>query len=579
MNPGTSRTRNRRSVKEQERHARPLGDLSPVALVGSGFDGGITSWNRAATALLGWRALDVVGRRLADVLGCDVMPRSGGEPGAARWRTKVVSAAGLAVEVDVLVDGASYRYEASGQYMVALIPVAAVTVAGPLSSPRIDSWADAANIIRTVGGPVQCVALGLVGMEAVNSGYSRSTGDAVLREIAARLERAVGTGSHVVRIAGNQFVTISSSTAQVDPAELVQQVSQPVGTRLGSIRLGCYAGSALGDSASGLVVLDRADLAMRRAEARGVGTIERLPEDGQQRSPLHPRLSTLLIDAVARWQIGVVFQPVVELATGRTIEFEALARWRSTEMGDVDPTAFIEAAEDAGLIHELGRMVLAKSLDVVQTERLAGRWGHRRVSVNVSGVQLAHPDLPARILDALSSRDLPGEVLQLELTETRRIVDVGVAMRHLDEIRRAGVRVAVDDFGTGCANMSHLRDLPVHTVKIDKSFIAGACTSPVDAAVIRSIISLASELQLDVIAEGVESAEQHHVLCRLGCFAAQGFLYAGDREPADLYAPVHLPAPISPDPPELPAEEREWLLHSPSWMFWTPREGAYGITP
>ncbi len=534
--------RDRGLVNGAERCSGSPGDLSPVALVGSGLDGVITSWNRAATALLGWSAEAVIGKSLVDVLGCDARPRAVGHSGVSRFRTRVDSARGVALDVDLLVDGESYPVDPRGEYVVALVPVAAIAPAAEAgTSPPVDNWTHAAKIVRDIGGTVQCVAVGLVGVEAVNRGYSRSTGDAVLREITRRLECAVGNSGRVVRIGGNQFVAVTPVDAPLDAAQLVAQISHPVETRLGSIRIGCYVGSIIGDSASGLVVLDRADLAMRRALARGVGAIEFQSDIGHPMSSHHPRLDTLLIDAVARRAISVRFQPVIELCTGRILEFEALARWHSHELGDVDPNAFIGAAEVSGLIHDLGQIVLEKSLDVVQAENLAGRWCARRMSVNLSAVQLAHPDLSTRVLEALTSRGLDGDVLQLELTDTRPIADLRVATQQLGTLRRAGVRVALDDFGTGCTNMSYLRDLPVEVLKIDRRFIAGMCASSVDTAVIRSIIALATELQLDVIAEGVEDEDQHRALCRMGCFAAQGLLYASGRDQDDLYAAVGPP--------------------------------------
>ncbi|HSP29574.1 MAG TPA: EAL domain-containing protein [Ilumatobacteraceae bacterium] len=456
-----------------------------------------------------------------------------------RLRTQVSSASGRQLEVELLVNEEANPHRPSGERMMAVIPV--VTAVEDGASPRIENWVDAARMIRRIGGTVHCAAIGLVGVEAVNRGYSRSTGDAVLREVAARLERAVGVDGRAVRVGGNHFVVVAPASAAQDASQLVTLVSQPIDTHLGTVRIGCYAGSVSADSASGLVVLGRADAAMRLAQARGVGAVECVSDDAALIGARQPRLSSLLIDAVARREIAVSFQPVVELATGRIIEFEALARWTSDEIGNVDPISFIEAAEDAGLIHELGQIVLGRSLDIVQAEVLEGRWEDRRVSVNMSAVQLTHPDLPMRVLEALSERDLPGEVLQLEVTGTRLLPDLESLAPLLVELRNIGVRLAIDDFGTGWANMAALRDLPIDAVKIDSRFVANICTSRADTAVVRSIVSLARELRVDMIAVGVESAAQHFALTRLGCVAAQGFLYSGDRDPADLYQPITRP--------------------------------------
>ena len=407
----------------------------------------------------------------------------------------------------------------------------------------IDSWADAARSIGAIGGIVDCIAIGLVGVEAVNQGYSRSIGDEVLREVTMRLAHAVGPDGRVVRVDGVRFFATARIDAELDAAQLVALVSQPVDTRLGRIRIGGYAGSARGDSVSGRVVLELADSAMQCAQARGIGAVDCLPQVRVSTSAPHPRLSSLLLDAVARRDISVAFQPVVELATGRILEFEALARWTSSELGEVAPAVFIEAAEDAGLIHELGQIVLARSLDVVQTEVLAQRWDDRRVSVNLSAAQLSHPELASRVLEALSDRGLPGHVLQLELTETRLLADMAATAAGLVALREVGVRLAIDGFGAGGANMALLRGLPIDAIKIHSRFVADVGASRVDTAVIRSIISLARELRLDVIAEHVETPAQHVALTRMGCVGAQGFLYSRDRESTDLYQPITLPAP------------------------------------
>jgi diguanylate cyclase len=566
--------RTRSSAPEAEPTSFDAAELSPVALIGADGRGLITSWNRSATMLLGWHEVDVVGQPLHDVLGCDEVPGVTTASNVSRVRTQVRSASGLQLEVELLVDPETYPYLTSGDYVLAVIPVVSAVEDG--ASPRIDNWVDAARMIRRLGGTVHCAAIGLVGVEAVNRGYSRSTGDAVLREVAARLERTVGCAGRAVRVGGNQFVVVTPADVALDASKLVELVSQPIDTRLGTVRIGCFAGSISADSTSGLVVLGRADAAMRRAEARGIGAVECVPDDVAQICGRHPRLSSLLIDAVARREIAVTFQPVVDLTTGRIIEFEALARWSSSEIGDVDPSTFIEAAEDAGLIHELGQIVLGRSLDIVRTEVLEGRWGDRRVSVNLSAVQLSHPDLPRRVLDALSDRDLPGEILQLELTGTRLVPDIDAVASRLVELRRIGVRLAIDDFGSGWGNMAALRDLPIDAIKIDGRFVAELGTSRADTAVIRSIVSLARELRVDVTAVGVETAVQHFALTRLGCVAAQGFLYSGDREPADLYEPVSHPDRRRSTGVPYPDDEAERLaaLHRADVLD-TPAEEVY----
>ncbi len=517
-------TRNRTAAQEIELASAASTDLSPVALIGTGSHGVITSWNRAATTLLEWHDVDVVGRSLRHVLGCDDVPGTDARPGVTRVRTRVSSASGRQLEVELLVDvdGVEYPHLPPDGYLVALVPIEHASEAG--ASPRIDNWVEVARMIGRFGGPVHCAAIGLVGVEAVNRNHSRSTGDAVLREVAARLERAVGADGRAARVGRSQFVVVAPAHAMLDASQLLDLVSQPIDTRLGTVRIGGYAGLIAADSASGLVALGRADAAMRHAKPHGVGAVKCVPDDAVQ------------IGVGGHREVVVTLQPVIELTTGRIIEFEAIAKRTSSETGDVGPAAPVEAVDDAP-IHD----VLGWILDIVRTEVLAGRWGTRRVSVHLSATQLSHPGLPTDVLRALSDRDLPGEVLQLGLTGDGVLADVGAVVPGLVELRNNGVRLAIDDYGSGSGNLATLRDLPIDAVKIDRRFIADIPASTADTAVVRSIVSLARELRLDVIATGVERAEQHFALTRLGCVAATGPLYSLGREPADLYQPIRHP--------------------------------------
>jgi diguanylate cyclase (GGDEF)-like protein/PAS domain S-box-containing protein len=548
-------------------------DLSPVALVGCDTGGRIASWNRAATDLLGWRQVDVVGRRVVEIFGRDVLIGVGGQ----RLHTKAVTSYGSTLDVEILTDSHPDPSGPLGGAMFAVIPqVRAESRLVADTSPRVHSWAEAAAAIQDVGGTVQCLTVGLIGVTAVNMGYSRSTGDTVLREVLTRLNRLTGDAGRPLRIAGTQFLVITPEAVQLDAERVAHEMTRPIDTQLGPVRIACCVGTATGESASAYVLLDRADSAIRRATSRGIGAVERSPREGSAPDSRHARLGSLLIDAVARREIGVQFQPLVDLATGGIVGFEALARWTSAEFGVVEPNLFIDAAEDAGLIHELGRCVLDAALDAVVHERLAGRWGESRVSVNVSAVQLAHPDIVNRITKALAERSLSASSLQLELTDTSPVDANGPAAMHLRALHHIGVRIAADDFGRGCANMAYLLDLPVDAIKIDRRFVADITTSRVHAAVIRSIISVAADLRLDVIAEGVQTAEQHLALVRLGCPLAQGFLYAPPRALEDLEYTVTLPKIARPSSIPFPLDEdgRIHRLHSADILD-TPAEAAY----
>jgi diguanylate cyclase (GGDEF)-like protein len=568
-----SRRRSSRSDSVLGGARSSLADLSPVALIGYDGAGRIVSWSRAATVLLDWTPTDAVGRHVTEIFGRDAPLGVGVE----RVRTRAVTPFGSTVDVEMLSDG-SISATGLGSGVFAAISTGRTEAARIVAdgSPRVHNWAEAGSAIQEVGGVVQCSTVGLIGVKAVNRGYSRSTGDAVLREVLVRLTRLAGERGRALRIAGTQFLVVSPQADRLDGERIVIEMARPIETALGPVRIASCVGTSTGESVSAYVLLDQADASIGRAISRGVGAVDRAPREGDAPESRHPRLSSLLIDAVARREIGVEFQPVVDVVTGAVVEYEALARWTSAELGEVDPVLFIEAAEDAGLIHELGRCVLDAALDAVVQVRGAGQWGDARVSVNLSAVQLAHPDLVRRLSQALSKRSLTGSVLQLELTETRPISTTGEAAANLRAVRELGVRVAVDDFGTGCANMSYLRDLPVDAIKIDQRFIAGVSTCRADAAVIRSIISVANDLRLDVIAEGVETIDQHFALVRLGCPAAQGFLYASPRPAEQLHLAVELPHVDRSTAVPFPVDEigRLGALHAADVLD-TPSEPAY----
>jgi PAS domain S-box-containing protein len=265
-------------------------------------------------------------------------------------------------------------------------------------------------------------------------------------------------------------------------------------------------------------------------------------------------LEARLARAIRDERLAVHYQPVVALPSGRATGAEALARWHDEELGPVPPEEFIGVAESTGLIHELGRWVLREAC------REAMRWTSDEdgpsVSVNVSPVQLVRPDLVDAVAEALdASRLAPGR-LTLEITETAAVLDLEVTSARLSRLRDLGVRVSLDDFGTGFSSITLLRRLPLDQVKIDRSFVAGLHESAEDAVVVRLAVDAAHLLGYTVCAEGVETPEQVRQLVSLGCDAAQGWFFGK----------------AVPDPVKLLVrsgrihDEGEPDLHGPSWM-------------
>jgi EAL domain-containing protein (putative c-di-GMP-specific phosphodiesterase class I) len=222
-------------------------------------------------------------------------------------------------------------------------------------------------------------------------------------------------------------------------------------------------------------------------------------------------------DAIEAGELRVHFQPKVALRSGDIRGMEALVRWQRPDRL-VLPAEFISLAERTGLIEPLTWYVLDTALDQVQ------RWGeHIPVAVNLSARLLRDPDLPDQVRERLRRAALPGEALELEVTESAVMANTGEAMRILSQLRQSGVRVSVDDFGTGHSSLAYLRQLPVDHLKIDRSFVHDIAVNPRDASIVRSVIDLGHTLGLELIAEGVEDAATRDVLIELGCDQGQGF--------------------------------------------------------
>jgi EAL domain-containing protein (putative c-di-GMP-specific phosphodiesterase class I) len=304
-------------------------------------------------------------------------------------------------------------------------------------------------------------------------------------------------------------------------------------------------------SASADALLRDADVALYAAKAHGRGRFEVYDTEARM-----PGLDLLASEqelrlALRHGELRVHYQPEVRLATGRIAAVEALVRWAHPERGLVLPEEFIPVAEESGLIVALGKWVLREACTQLAAWREAGTVGEDfRVAVNVSGRQLSHPELPETVVGVLSAAGLEPSALCLEITESALVHDTTVALANLEALKRHGVFIALDDFGVGFSSLSHIRDLPpVDIIKIDRSFIAGLGRNKSDGAVVTAVLSLAANLGLTAVAEGIEREEQLQALRRLGCDAGQGFYFAHPLPPqemADILVTGTAPASVTP---------------------------------
>jgi len=281
---------------------------------------------------------------------------------------------------------------------------------------------------------------------------------------------------------------------------------------------------------------------MSRAKERGKGRVEIFDEDMRERARERHEIENALHRAVARDEFRVFFQPVISLHDGMCIGVEALVRWQHPDRGLLGPSDFLVQAEETGLVIPIGGIVLEEACRRgVEWRRSVPNPSRFRLSVNLSGRQLVHADVPDLVAGILDRTGLVANALCIEITETVLMEDVDAGIRAVKALKALGVQASIDDFGTGYSALGYLRQFPVDEVKIDRSFVERLGSDPEDAAIISAVVSLGHALGVTVTGEGVETVAQLETLRSLGVDAAQGFLFAPP-QPADDLTP-HLVRP------------------------------------
>jgi diguanylate cyclase (GGDEF)-like protein len=360
----------------------------------------------------------------------------------------------------------------------------------------------------------------------VNDTLGHSSGDALLMELAARLETGLRSSDTIARLGGDEFAIVlpgaDESTAVLVAESLRALVGKPFELDGRVVTVGASIGIASlpqhGPDADTL--LRCADIAMYVAKHSGLDVAVYAPEHDQH-TPDRLALIGELSDAITRRELSLAFQPLIDCQDGSVAGVEALVRWPHPRHGLVPPDQFVPLAEQTGLIRPLSRWVLESALNQQQQWRRLGL--DVVVSVNLSMRDLHDPGLPETVASLLADVDFRPGALRVEITESSLMSDPPRALQTLTRLREMGVDVSIDDFGTGYSSLAYLKRLPVDELKIDKSFVANMATDENDAAIVRSTISLAHDLGLSVVAEGVEDQETWNLLIGLGCDVAQGF--------------------------------------------------------
>ena len=402
------------------------------------------------------------------------------------------------------------------------------------------------------GSSTTVLCVDLDGFKVVNDARGHGTGDELLIEVARRLVDVVGPAATVARSGGDEFVVLVEDCDAACAQELAQAVfgalAEPFdvgGTPVGvSACVGVATAGPATTSATDL--LRYAGTAVHAAKATGRGRVRvfdrALAEDVEHRSALAADLRT----ALAEDALSLHYQPVVRLGTGHVVGMEALARWTHPERGPVPPASFVAVAELTGLSGELDRWVVRRALHdagVLQAARAVPPGTY--VAVNLSARSLADGGLDRDLPGWAAAAGLLPEQVLLEITETSIMQDTERAIGVLGALRDQGFGVAIDDFGTGYSSLAYLRDLPVTTLKVDRSFVADISSSLDALAIVASVVDLARAVGVAVIAEGVETPEQSAVLQRLGCVDGQGWLWSPALPAGDVLADRPWLAPIA----------------------------------
>jgi diguanylate cyclase (GGDEF)-like protein len=370
----------------------------------------------------------------------------------------------------------------------------------------------------------------LDGFKAVNDTLGHGAGDELLSITAERIRAAAeGYGDALaVRLGGDEFAILLGAGGVGPAADLANTVIGAVGVRAElrarTVAVGASVGIAVLTAGDAERLLADADIALYAAKAQGKGRFRVFDVDMYAETMSRLQLQAELADALTGGQLQLAYQPIIDLVTGSVTGAEALIRWRHPERGVLTPDAFLPAAESMGLLVDFDRWVLREACAQLRRWR-AGRPDFA-VSVNVSAGYLTSGGLAADVARTLADHGLPGKALTIEITESALVADLDAAARTLGELRAFGVRVALDDFGVGYSSLAYLRNLPVDVIKIDRSFVRDLTGEDADSTIVDTIVTLARNLRLECVAEGVEDAVQVDRLQSLHCQRAQGYFFA-----------------------------------------------------
>ncbi len=555
-------------LRESEERFRSAFDGAPIGMALVAPDGSFLRVNQALGDMLGHTETSLLAARAADlvhpddraVIGDALASIADGSLALHRAETRYLRDDGRVVWA---IHTAAAVRDAEGQLLYSTVQVMDVTeqreaaerlehqaLHDPLTGlPNralfLDRLEHALERTQRSALGVAVLFLDLDRFKVVNDSLGHGAGDDLLNEVAQRLRAVVRPLDTVARFGGDEFTVLIEDVVDEEQATIVAErigeaISEPFDLHGSEVFVNTSIGIALSsvlDVDPETLVRD-ADAAMYRAKERGRARYEVFDE--RVRHSVVERLSmeSALHRALARGEFELVYQPEVDLRTGRIIGIEALLRWKHADRGVLKPGHFITVAEETGLIVPIGAWVLHEACRQAERWRTAGAGnGHPNevpaVWVNLSARQLSHPGLRDALADALVETGAPPGSICLEITESVLMGDAAATIETLESLRDLGVRLGVDDFGTGYSSLVYLKRFPVDVLKIDRTFVDGLGRESDDTAIVAAVIGLAHSLGLTAVAEGVETAFQVAELRTLGCDVGQGYFFA-EPQPADV---------------------------------------------
>ncbi|MDP9126523.1 MAG: EAL domain-containing protein, partial [Pseudomonadota bacterium] len=408
----------------------------------------------------------------------------------------------------------------------------------PNRSLLADRVGQLTSVSRRDHRPFALMFMDLDQFKNINDSLGHSVGDALLGEVARRLQGSLREVDTVARLGGDEFAVLlpgaDTAGAELVASKLLERLAEPCMVQGHELSMTMSIGIATypSDGDDYEILSRNADTAMYRAKHEGKATWRFFAAGMQQRSARQLQLESALRRALERNELLLHYQPQLDGSGEHLVGVEALLRWRHPEFGMVSPAEFIPLAETSGQIVAIGEWVLRTAVAQLKAWINAGV-APMVMAVNVSAVQFRHVGLPDVVLRALNDAGLPAQYLELELTESVT-ANPTAAIAVMDALHSLGVRLSLDDFGTGYSSLSYLKRFPLHTLKIDQSFVRDIDTDPDDRAIVQAIIQMARALNLKTIAEGVETDAQHQFLRHEGCDMMQGYRFCRPMDAAAL---------------------------------------------